>query len=205
DDDVWFSFVATNAVHSISLLNVTGGTTDLYHAVYSGSCGALTNMNCSDPNNSSVAGLTIGNTYYIRVYSWTSTSGQTTDFNVCVGTPPPPPANDECSAAVALTVNTDLSCASVTPGTIAWATGSAEPNPCFGTDDDDVWYSFTATEISHVVSLLNVSGSATDLYHAVYSGSCGSLVNLVCSDPNTSTVSGLTIGDTYLIRVYTYT
>ncbi|MBN8704027.1 MAG: hypothetical protein J0M08_13245, partial [Bacteroidetes bacterium] len=116
DDDVWFSFVATATAHKIELLNVTGSTTDLYHVVYGGTCGALgSSLVCSDPNNSVVSGLTIGNTYYIRVYSWTSTTGQTTSFNVCVSNLPPPPANDECSTATALTVNTG-SCVITTAG-----------------------------------------------------------------------------------------
>jgi len=90
DDDVWFSFVATSTSHSIDLYNITGSTTDLYHVVYSGDCNNLTQLSCNDNNNSSISGLTIGNTYYIRVYSWTSTAGQNSAFNICIGTIPPP-------------------------------------------------------------------------------------------------------------------
>lgn len=210
DDDVWYSFVATSTVHHVELLNVSGSTTDLYHAVYSGSCGSLGSaLVCSDPNSSIVNGLTPGNTYYIQIYSWTSTSGQTTSFDVCVGTPPPPPGNDDCSGAIALTVNPDLSCGTTTAGSVASATDSGiASSGCFGTDDDDVWFSFVATNTTHHVELLNVSGSTTDLYHAVYDGSsgCGSLGSaLVCSDPNSSTVNGLTPGNTYYVQVYSYT
>ncbi|WP_417352451.1 choice-of-anchor L domain-containing protein [Flavobacterium alkalisoli] len=205
DDDVWFSFVATATTHTINLNNITGGTTDLFHAVYSGSCGTLTNLVCSDPNNSLVGGLTIGNTYYVRVYSWTSTPGQTSVFDICVGTPPPPPANDECANATVVLTNPDLLCGNVGTGTIAWATGSVEANSCFGTDDDDVWFQFVATSTTHTVDLTNITGGTTDLYHAVYSGTCGALTNLVCSDPNNSIVGGLTIGNTYYVRVYSWT
>lgn len=207
DDDVWYSFVATSTVHDISLLNVSGSTTDLYHSVYSGTCGSLgAALVCSDPNLSTIGGLTIGNTYYVRVYSWTSTTGQTTTFDVCIGTPPPPPANDECSGAVALTVNPDNLCGSTTAGTIQSASTSAQANGCGGTANDDVWYSFVATSTAHDISLLNVSGSTTDLYHSVYSGTCGSLgAALVCSDPNISSIGGLTIGNTYYVRVYSWT
>lgn len=90
DDDVWFQFTATSAQQSISLINVAGSTTDLVHVLYSGSCGTLTQMYCSDPNNSIATGLVVGQTYYIRVYSWTGTTGQTSTFNVCIGTIPPP-------------------------------------------------------------------------------------------------------------------
>jgi len=212
DDDVWYRFVATNTSHYVSLLNVAGSTTDMYHAVYSGAsgCGALgAALVCSDADSSTVTGLTIGQTYYVQVYSYTSTTGQTSTFDICIGTPPPPPGNDNCGGAVVLTVNPDLSCTSTTAGTIASATDSGiAASGCFGTDDDDVWYRFVATNTTHYVNLLNITGSTTDLYHAVYSGAsgCGALgAALVCSDPNNSTVSGLTIGQTYYVQVYSYT
>ncbi|MBK9514340.1 MAG: T9SS type A sorting domain-containing protein [Flavobacteriales bacterium] len=203
NNDVWFSFVATNTSHQVSLLNVTPFT-DMYHAVYSGTCGALVNKNCSDNDLSTVTGLTVGVTYLVRVYSY-GAAAVTTTFNVCIGTPPPPPANDECAAAVNLTVNADYDCGAVTAGTIASATASAEANSCFGTDDDDVWYTFTATSTAHRVSLINITGSTSDMYMAISSGSCGSLTNVLCSDPETANLTGLTIGAPYTVRVYTYT
>ena len=206
DDDVWFEFTATNTQHTINLNNITGGTTDLFHVVYSGNiCGTLTQLYCSDPNNSIANGLTIGQTYKIRVYSWTGTSGQTSNFEVCVGTPPPPPVNDNCATPTVVTVNPTLTCTSVTPGTINWATPSAEGNTCGGTDDDDVWYQFTATGPIHTINLNNVVGN-TDLFHVLYSGNnCGALTQLYCSDPNNSIATGLTAGQTYWIRIYTWT
>ncbi len=209
DDDVWYSFVATSTVHHIELLNVSGSVTDMYHAVYGGTCGTLgAAIICSDPNSSIVSGLTIGNTYYIQVYSFTSTGGQNTTFDICVGTPPPPPANDNCSGAIALTVNPSIFCTATTAGTIASATDSGIiGSGCGGTDNDDVWYSFVATNTTHYVSLLNVAGSTTDLYHAVYSGAsgCGALgAAIICSDPNNSTLTGLTIGQTYYVQVYSW-
>src|SRR5690554_4647158 len=206
NDDVWFKFTATNTTHSIDLLNVTGSTTDLYHSVYNNNCGALGSaLVCSDPNSSIVTGLTPGNTYLVRVYSWSSSSGATTSFNLCIGTPPPPPPNDECASAINVPVNPDLLCGSITPGSIASATNSPQPNGCYGTANDDVWYSFTATNSTHSIDLLNVTGSTTDLYHSVYNNNCGALGSaLVCSDPNSSTVTGLTPGNTYLVRVYSW-
>ncbi len=207
DDDVWYSFVATNTSHTVSLQNISGSVTDMYHSVYSGTCGSIgTALICSDPNSSTVTGLTIGNTYYVRVYTYTATGGQTTTFDVCIGTPPPPPANDECTGAIALTVNPDNLCGTVTSGTIASATTSSQANGCSGTADDDVWYSFVATGPTHMVTLQNIVGSTTDLYHSVYGGSCGSPgTALVCSDPNSSTINGLTIGNTYFVRIYSWT
>lgn len=88
DDDVWFSFIATDTEHDIRLLNTAGSVTDLYHSVYAGTCtNTGTELVCRDPNNSSLTGLTIGATYYIRVYTSTATAGQTTTFDVCVTSP----------------------------------------------------------------------------------------------------------------------
>ncbi|MDF1673046.1 MAG: T9SS type A sorting domain-containing protein [Vicingaceae bacterium] len=117
-----------------------------------------------------------------------------------------PIINDEACCATAVTVNTDGTCTLTTPGTVANATPSFNGNTCFGNDDDDVWFSFVSPGTSVDISLLNVAGSTTDLYHAVYGGTCNATgASLICSDPNNSTVTGLIAGNTYFIRVYTYT
>ena len=212
DDDVWFSFVATATTHQISLTNVLGSTTDLYHSLWTGAdCSSLNLVagSCSDANISTPTGLTIGDTYYIRVYTYTAAIGQTTTFDVCIGSFPPAPANDDCSGALTVTVNPDLGCGSVTAGSVASATASAvNDTVCGGTEDDDVWFSFVATDTTHQISLLNAAGSTTDLYHSLWTGTdCSSLsaVPNSCSDADTSAPTGLTIGDTYYIRVYTWT
>ena len=105
DDDVWYTFVATSTVHNISLLNIAGSSTDMVFEIFSGACGSLASIACSDPNSGQWGGFTIGQTYHIRVYTYTTTGGQNTTFNVCVGTPPPPPSNDEPCGALTLTVN----------------------------------------------------------------------------------------------------
>jgi gliding motility-associated-like protein len=143
----------------------------------------------------------------VRVWTYTATVGNGANFTICVGTPPPPPANDDCAAAVALTVNANLLCAVTTNGTTASATPSTAPAPTCGATgvNDDVWYSFVATGPIHTIVLSNVTGIVTDMAMSVYSGTCGAPVHLLCSDPNTMTINGLTAGQTYLVRVWTYT
>lgn len=208
NDDVWFSFVATGPTHNVVLSNVSGGA-DMAMSVYSGaSCAALTHLQCSDPNEMTVTGLTAGQTYYVRVWTWTATAGSTASFIICVGTPPPPPANDNCANAVSLTVNPDLNCGVVTAGTTVSALPSTGvPAPSCGATgvNDDVWYSFVATTTQHVISLLNVTGNSTDMAMSVYSGaSCAALTHMQCSDPNTMAVGGLTVGQRYYVRVWTW-
>jgi hypothetical protein len=121
DDDVWFGFVATSNTHSVSLNNINGSTTDLYHSVYAGTCGSPgTPIVCSDPNSSSLTGLTIGSTYFIRVYTRTATIGQNTSFSVCVTTPPVlgpcgnVANNDYCSNPAVLTTGANTKAGTIT-------------------------------------------------------------------------------------------
>ncbi len=115
--------------------------------------------------------------------------------------------NDECGGAIHLMVNTNQNCANTTPGTVSGATASGLPSSCFGTADDDVWFMFTATDTLHRISLKNITGSTSDMYMALWAGTCGSL-NLVpgsCSDPETMDIGGLSVGTTYYLQVYTWT
>lgn len=204
DDDVWYKFVATATSHNVSLTNVSGSTTDLYHSVYSGTCTTPgTALVCSDPDNSTVTGLTIGNTYYIRVYSYTSSSGQTTTFDICVTGCTGTPSNDNCSGAIVLTMNSYGSCASTSAGNVSCATpSSTAAGACSGNPDDDIWFSFVATSSVHQLTLTTSSGF--DAYMQLYSGTCASLTSMQCSDANTFSATGLTSGSTYYIRVYSY-
>ena len=85
DDDVWFKFTATSSNTGISLSNITGSTTNLVYGVYTGSCGSLTQFYCN--SNNSVGhyfnNLTVGETYFVRVYSFGNTP-QTSSFDICV-------------------------------------------------------------------------------------------------------------------------
>ncbi|MDI3479443.1 MAG: large repetitive protein, partial [Rikenellaceae bacterium] len=204
DDDVWYYFTATNTTLDLSLLNITGSSTDMYFVVYSGNnCNNLTNILCSDPNSARLTGLTVGSKYYVRVYTYSS--GYYANFDICLSVPPPPPTNDECSDAIHLSVNPDQNCGTVVHGSVSDATASPQTNPCYGTADDDIWYSFVATSTRHDISLLNITGSTSDMYIAVYEGSCGSLTNILCSDPEYAVIDGLTPGMTYYVRIYTWT
>jgi len=201
DDDVWYSFVATSTNHLISLDNVEGDITDLVFQVLEGQCDGQTSLLASDPDVALVNNLEIGATYYIRVFSYGSDNDADTVFDICIGTITAP-ANDECDAAVALTVNEGMNCAATTSGTLAYATDSGTATTT-GTADDDVWYSFTATSETHKVSAFNVEGSTSDLVMEVFEGQCGGLL-VKSSDPETFTLTELSVGTVYYLRVYSY-
>ena len=206
DDDVWYSFVATGVGHSVSLSNVAGDNTNMVIVAYSGTCGALTQIGCANANLLNLAGLTIGNTYYVRVYNNVTTAQTYSTFNICVTTAPPAPSNDDCAGAISLTVNNDQLCAVTTAGTTVSATQSTTlPNPTCGTANawnDDVWYSFVATGATHRVTLSNVAGGSTNMVIVAYSGTCAALTQIGCANANVLNLTGLTAGTTYLVRVY---
>jgi gliding motility-associated-like protein len=205
DDDVWFKFTATNGIHQINISNILPAT-GMTAAVYSGTCAGLTELICNQTNLFNVSGLTIGDVYYVRVYSTGTVANLEVDFRICVGTPPPPPPNDECLGAVSLTVNPTLACTAFTTGTTISAVQSTTlPIPsCAPANswNDDVWYKFVALAPIQRITLNSITGS-TDLITTVYSGTCAALTQVACSDPEVFNVAGLVVGDTYYVRVFT--
>lgn len=209
--DVWFSVVVP-ASGGLILDSNTGVVTDGGMALYTApSCsGTFTQVACDDDGSANglmpmifATGLTPGTTVYVRFWEYGGDNNGT--FSICAAIPPPPPTNDNPCNAIVAPVNPDMNCTSQAAGTLVGATATGLPvSPCFGTPDDDVWFRFTATSTTQYISLNNVAGNVTDLYHAVYSGTCGALTNISCSDPNNSTLTGLTIGQTYWIRVYSW-
>lgn len=119
------------------------------------------------------------------------------------------PNNDCAGIAVAhtLTVNPSLTCTTSTTGTTISASQSLPPVCAATFSDDDVWYKFAATGTSHIVDVTPTS--LVDAVFEVYSGaSCAALSSIVCMNSTTAaatetaTLTGLTIGNTYYVRVY---
>ena len=92
-------------------------------------------------------------------------------------------------------------------GSVSGSSASGVTTTCFGTPDDDVWFTFVATASAHHISLTDITGSTGDMYMAVWSGPCATpvLVPNSCSDPQEYDVAGLTAGETYYLQVYTWT
>lgn len=213
DDDVWYKFTATQAAHIISLSNITSvgaeSSTYLNMQLLSGGCDGLASVACGDSESLVASNLTVGETYYVRVYSYFG-QGYAQSFTICVGTLPPPPTNDDCTSAVTLTVNQDMNCGAKTSGHTLGATDSGvDTDPCFGEADDDVWYKFTATATSHFIGLSNTVSIGQEYSYGpafqLFNGDCTNLTSVECSQSyeGSKLVSGLTVGETYYIRVFT--
>ncbi|MBL7888337.1 MAG: T9SS type A sorting domain-containing protein [Bacteroidia bacterium] len=211
--DVWFSCTVP-ASGSLTFDSNPGVVTDGGMAIYSGTCGALTLISCNA--NAGVGampkitatGLTAGATIFIRF--WEEGNNNNGTFSLCVYDPCPggSPANDACSAAEPLPLGTTLSgnngCSSATgePGAATcWSGGTL----------NTVWYSVTAPASGQLkIRTTLVTIGSTQI--ALYSGVCGSLTQVGCNQSAPAcdwnsysnselTVTGLTAGATYYIRV----
>jgi gliding motility-associated-like protein len=140
-------------------------------------------------------GLTPGTayTYYVRAICSGTSQSLWSSFNFATI-----PLNDDCANAQFAVVNQNLNCVQTTPGTIAGATASNPAVNCPpGVANDDVWFTFTATTITHIISFNNVL-PATTLNYAIFQGnSCGALTQVGCNSG-----ANLVAGTTYYIRVY---
>jgi len=219
--DLWYVFVATaSATHMINLGNLGASlaTANLRIQLFSGSCAGLTSVNCiSGAATLTQAGLVNGATYYVRVgyTAYQLASGNGSNFTICVTTAAAPPANDNCSGAISLTSS---STCTNTSGTLINATATAGLPACGNGLSPDVWYSFVAQTAYPSITLssigANLLAQSPRIQLISYSGGCGSVAtSLACltvsatpTTLNTRTTpggAGLTIGQTYYIRITT--
>ena len=189
--DVWYTFVAQATTHTIT---ISSAPSQIRVQLLSGTCGSFTSLACGN-TTITYTSLTVGNTYYIRVYTQNSNTGT---FNICVTHTPP--ANDNCAGAASLTSNT--TCIN-TAGTLNISSANgATPLGCFAAGTYyDVWYSFVAAAATETVTLSSLGANITNPQMQIYGGNCAALTNLSACGTTSVTKSGLTVGTTYYVRV----
>ena len=192
--DVWYKFVATSTVESITLSGLGANFINPGIQVLSGACGSLSTVTCATGTAVTAPSLTIGNTYYVRVYSTSPPTSLNGNFSICVVDAP---ANDDCSAPVSLT--SAQACAS-TAGTLVNSTFTTITGLACGVARPDVWYSFVAQATNPTITVGGAVGANGRFQ--VFSGTCASLTSVFCSASASQAVAGLTIGTTYFVRVY---
>ena len=81
--DVWFTTVVPNS-GELNVTTTLGTATDVNVAVYSGTCGSLTEIDCADTaataNSLTLTGLVAGDTYYIQ--AWNAGVGEEGTFDI---------------------------------------------------------------------------------------------------------------------------
>jgi len=186
---VWFTFTP-NSDGWIEL-STCGSSFDTVLEAYTGSCDSLSTVagGCHDDNGPACFGAQAslrfnglaGTTYYVLAGGFVAQSGTLRLQGRTLSLP----ANDTCSAAIVLS--------SGLPYTLdtAGATSDGDPLPsCQSSFGNGVWF----TLIPDATALADVStcGSDFDTVLAIYSGSCGSLVEVPgrCNDENGPACSG---------------
>jgi hypothetical protein len=206
--DVWFQFTATATQHTFYMRHAQGGPTNGIIQLLSGSCGSQMSVFCSgfglSTNYSntvvvSQTGLTIGAVYFIRIYYGSNLSSA---FEIAVASPP---ANDDCTNAVPLPVAASGVAPVFTEGNQIGATTQAPLTNCNSNSNNELWYSFTATQSIHTLEVLN----DPDMTSQLFTGSCNSLTLVPCNfleqqegDTLRTYLENLTPGTTYLLKLY---
>ncbi|MBT8287368.1 MAG: T9SS type A sorting domain-containing protein [Bacteroidia bacterium] len=207
-NNLWYYYDSSVAgvPENVTLSTCNNAAYDTSIAVYTGACGALTCYANNDDApgcagfTSEVSFVTDGSsTYYVMVEGFSAGDTGAFTMSMTCSAANPPPANDLCSSAEALTVG-----AAPAAGDNTDATSDINNPSCdlFGVIDD-VWYSFVAPA-SGAVDINTVIGTALDANVAVYDD-CAQTTELGCSAGNAgeaATVNGLTPGNTYYVQVW---
>lgn len=210
-NDVWFRFQITVPNQHV-LIDCNRGTLSSNHiALYKGSCFALNQIGC---NNGAIDGMTeaeytfnsatypVGTWIYIRLWNFLDFNEGT--FSICVKNIVAP-TNDECSSSIAINPGNSCDSTCTVNGSFEGATDSGILSDFSDADaNDDVWYSFTAETTTEYLSIGFNGFNYTNVIAEILSGNCGSLSIISSIDTISSNIAltGLTIGNSYFIRVY---
>jgi len=155
-----------------------------------------------------IPGLTAGTDYDVYVYEQcdgVNTPTISNTFQTTSGTL----TNDNCVTAISLNVGGINDC-TPTLGFNNCASNSGVAHGCAAYLGGDVWYSFVAPADGAVWVETMTAGGFTDGGLALYSGACGSLVQIDCDDDDGNGLfsliiaTGLTPGETYYAAVWEY-
>jgi hypothetical protein len=180
--DVWFTHTpAATGTLTIDTCASTGPVTDSVISVFTGACGALTEIGCIDDGcgtggllGSIAVPVTSGVPIKIRVGSWNTSPAGT--FTLTLTPFTPGSGNDECAGATVVNLGANA-------GTNATATTTPAPAGSCVAFTRDVWFTHTpAASGNMTIDTCGSTGAVTDSTLAVYSGACGSLAELGCDD-----------------------
>jgi hypothetical protein len=189
--DVWFEWTSTvTGPVNIGLCGHT--TSDVVLAVWSGAgCPVGASLACNDDSCGLVSFLTFSATassvYMIQVGMYNNGTGVLTSMDI--GTPPPPPTNDDCSTPIALPAGTwtqSYDSTAATTGSQGQAEVLCNDFASFAVYKD-LWYTWTATvggpaELS-TCGLMTLPSAAADTKIAVYDGAgCPAGAAIGCND-----------------------
>lgn len=214
---VWYKFVGNGDLVTFSMC---GQTYDSQLAIFTGTCAAPVCYSANDDNGPACAGLpssisftsVVGQTYFIKVFTYQFAFVNQYNFNLAVtcSTPAAAPVNDLICNAIT------VACGSTTAGTTTGATnfGTNEVNTCgsYTQNTPGVWYKIVGTGQVITASLC---GGTNDSELAIFqsaTGNCNTATCLASNDDNGPACTGLSAsiawssvaGTTYFIKVFSY-
>jgi len=208
--DVWFNVVVPSG-GALIFDSQAGDITDGGMAIYSGTCGNLTLIDCDDDASQNGAmpfitagGLIPGDTIWVRFWEYGGDNNGT--FDICVKLPPPGPVNDDPCGAIVLTAANTCTYQTYTNAN-SYGTASVPDPGCGGYQGGDVWFK-VAVPADGALTFDTQAGGITDAAMAVYTGTCDNLTLVQCDDDAGTgampkiTVGGLNPGDTVWVRVW---
>lgn len=173
--DAWFTFTAPASGDFRIELTDEGAGNPRYQ-LYSGSCGALTALECLDATQNFSDPALGGQTFYVQVFAFNSAGGA--EFSLCV-METTPPVNNLCDDAILLDVDTSCNVQSFNNLHATADTGSG-PNPsCAFFQGGDVWFQFEVPADGQFRIEL-IDEGAGNPRGFLYTGSCGSLTAFAC-------------------------
>ena len=198
--DVWYTITPTTGNGNIRI------DADQYSslALYEGSCGAFTDVQCHI-NYTGVRqynGLTVGSTYYLRVWDIISSSNFQFSWynNSATG-----PTNDNCANALIATVGIGT-CEEFVVTNNGANSNFEEGTPTCEYNGGDIWYDVVAPSTGNIDFEHHFFTDVSSIGVAVYEGACGSLSEVSC-DPTVLKnkhvyMQGLTPGNLYKFRIW---
>jgi hypothetical protein len=204
--DVWFTVVmpASGALR-IETENLERATP---HSIvlYSGTCGSLTEVHCIqlDKQKTILQPSLAGQTLYIRMFNFGTSGG--TRFKLCVWEPDIP-LNDNCAAAIWVPPGDKCSLKLFTNAFATSEPAGVSPDPsCGAFKGGDVWIKTTVSASGALRLEMNNLRRPTPLSFSIYSGECGSMTEIFCSqlDETISFYDPVIAGELVLIRIYSF-
>jgi hypothetical protein len=179
---VWYSFTGDGQSTTIT------STTTFDHSLLfmSGSCSGLSYINNIDNSFSTETytfTTTLGVQYYIYIAHYLTSSTSTGTFTIsrtCTA-PPVPPANDNPSGAITLTIGNAVTYVNYTNTNATNTTTESTPS-CASYTGEDVWFKVTLPQYVTSLDFDTQTGVITDGGMAIYRGTPGSLVEIQCDD-----------------------
>lgn len=201
-NNVWFTAVVPQSGNLTIETHTTSSSAfdDSVLTVYSGTCDALTQVDCNDESYSNenslskiqLTGQTPGAILYISVWKYDSEISDG-DFQISAYDPLPP-SNDNCSEAKSLNVGTDFATGAITVDNTGATTDGPTPS-CAPEATSNIWFTAVVPQSGNLkISTLSTTNSSLyGITLTAYNGTCDSLTEIDC---DTSTNSILLIGQT---------